>query len=52
MKCEICEGPAVHFEYFNEKIRAWCESHTPWSGHYEHCPVPCKKLKASLKKKK
>ena len=42
--CEMCDAPAVHAEHFYERIRAWCASHVPWSGHYEHCDETCERL--------
>jgi hypothetical protein len=46
-----CSKAAVHTEHFHDKIRGWCEEHTPWSGHHEsHEDVPgggstCDKLR-------
>lgn len=38
-----CPSRVVHAEYWNTiaGYRAWCAEHTPWSGHFEHCPSPC-----------
>lgn len=44
--CNECSEPANHMETFYGHPRGWCENHTPWSGHYEYCPDPCKKLLA------
>lgn len=33
----LCPDLARHIE----GDRAWCEAHTPWSGHYEHCNSDC-----------
>lgn len=44
IRCELCKKEAVHAEHFYARIRGWCLEHTPWSGHYEHCPDPCSKL--------
>ena len=35
--CEQCGADAAHAERWYESHRAWCETHTPWSGHYEWC---------------
>lgn len=42
--CGDCGALAQHVEGWNNILgfRAWCEKHTPWSGHYEHCPEPCR----------
>ena len=39
LKCDYgnCNAPVAHAEHFYERIRGWCEAHTPWSGHYECC---------------
>ena len=42
--CGNCGAPAVHADSFHGSIRMWCEKCTPWSGHYEDCPVPCDEL--------
>jgi hypothetical protein len=39
-----CGRPATHREYWRGGFRAWCEEHTPWSGHHEYCPSPCREL--------
>ena len=51
-----CGAPAVHAEHWYETTRAWCEEHTPWSGHFEWCgdklvagDDPCKRLLARLR---
>ncbi len=51
-----CGAPAVHAEHWYETTRAWCEEHTPWSGHFEWCgdrlvagDDPCKALLARLR---
>ena len=47
MVCEQCGKPADHAECWNNKLgyRAWCEAHTPWSGHYEYCPDHCRRMR-------
>lgn len=38
MRCwwdKDCRAPITHAEFFYDTIRAFCEEHTPWSGHYE-----------------
>lgn len=46
--CEDCGAPAQHVESWNNMLGylAWCEAHTPWSGHYEWCPKPCVEMLA------
>lgn len=36
-----CAYPVTHGEHWHLTARFWCERHTPWSGHYEHCPESC-----------
>lgn|SRR3990167_4267694 len=42
--CEVCGKLADHAEHWYASVRAWCETHTPWSGHFEWCPGECQKL--------
>jgi hypothetical protein len=42
--CVDCGQPATHGEYFHGTKRFWCEAHTPWSGHFEHCGGACEDL--------
>lgn len=44
MLCEQCGGIPDHAEHFGARVRAWCEQHTPWSGHYENCGHVCRAL--------
>lgn len=44
MICEECGVPATHAETFYERVRYWCERHTPWSGHFEYCGDGCARL--------
>lgn len=41
-----CGAPAAHAEAFYSRIRGWCEEHTPWSGHFEHCGAICRTMLA------
>lgn len=43
-RCESCGALAEHAEHWHDKVRAWCEHHTPWSGHFEHCGPTCQGL--------
>lgn len=43
-----CKKPAVHGEHWHDKMRWWCDDHVPMSGHYEHCPDPCRSIVASV----
>ena len=38
-----------HMEHHYDRIRGWCEAHTPWSGHGECCPDPCERLLAEAR---
>lgn len=49
LTCESCGAPADHAEHYYDKVRAWCELHTPWSGHYEFCGKPCQDLLANTR---
>jgi hypothetical protein len=51
-KCEVenCKNKVSHAEYFYERVRYWCEEHTPWSGHYEFHDVSCARLVAEGRK--
>jgi hypothetical protein len=42
--CETCGAIADHGEHFHHTKRFWCEAHTPWSGHFEHCGDKCADL--------
>jgi len=42
--CEQCKAPATHADRYHKRLRLWCEYHTPWSGHWEDCPVPCRRI--------
>lgn len=44
LKCEQCAMPAVHAEVIAGEARAWCDQHTPWSGHFEFCGDQCRAL--------
>lgn len=46
LRCDVgsCDTPVTHAEHFHERIRAFCDHHTPWSGHHERCPEPCAEL--------
>lgn len=43
IRCDTagCAHPVTHGEHWHLTARFWCERHTPWSGHYEHCPESC-----------
>lgn len=43
-KCEWCNKPADHADTMFGRVRAWCEQHTPWSGHFEDCGERCFEL--------
>lgn len=51
-KCEDndCDLPAVHCEHWHERMRYWCEQHTPWSGHSldQNCGPQCVALKTEV----
>lgn len=47
--CGVCGAPADHAEHWHQTTRAWCEAHTPWSGHYECCGAGCRELLARLR---
>ena len=51
-KCENhgCHCLAAHAEHWHQAARYWCEAHTPWSGHYENCPVPCREILSAKEK--
>lgn len=38
---EACTSPVVHGEHWHDKLRWWCDTHVPMSGHHEYCPEPC-----------
>ncbi len=46
LRCDYagCDDHVTHAEHFHERIRAFCDHHTPWSGHSERCPEPCAEL--------
>lgn len=44
-KC-YCGAAPEHAEHWYDKIRYFCEAHTPWSGHGEHCGPKCVELVA------
>ena len=44
-----CTSTVTHAEHWYNRIRYWCDEHTPWSGHYERCPDPCLNLIEALK---
>lgn len=54
--CELChKRPAVHLEHWSgwqDGLRKWCDQCVPMSGHYEHCPEPCRTLVAKHAKVK
>ena len=40
-----CDEPVNHADHFhNAPLRGWCDRHTPWSGHFNDCPDPCRDL--------
>lgn len=43
--CGTCGKPSDHAEHDHDRVRAWCEQHTPWSGHFEFCGEPCRELR-------
>lgn len=44
-----CTEPVVHADKAWGKARGWCEEHTPWSGHSQHCPDWCGQVLAETK---
>lgn len=48
-----CDLPAVHCEHYYEKMRYWCDAHTPWSGHSldQNCGPPCVALQIEVKRR-
>jgi hypothetical protein len=46
-ECEgstTCRRQVAHAEHYHERVRAFCDEHVPWSGHWERCPDPCDRL--------